>query len=400
LNRRARHYQGSTAEAELPARIEIIESPAELLEVSDRWEKLWRDSPTALPLVRPEFIESWCARFAPDSRMQILTVIDNERLVAALPLIGSSVRGLPEIGLLPNNVLSETGDFLICRDTDATRITNALATVIRDHLVWPLVIMRYVPYEQPRWQALVQALMRAGIALNLHRSQDVPVAELQGDFAQYRSHFSRNFRRNLRRRRKMIDANGGLELEILEDLDASDIAPLLREGFEIERRCWKGRQGSSVLQTPGEFDYYLREAQALAVRGELSLIFLVHGGRRIAFQYAYRAKGHYFLPKVGYDEEFSHYSPGHLLTEEMMRRFCQIDSSVRVDFHGELGPASTPWMTATYPAATIVLSNRTRLGGTLVGAFCLARFLRRNVRNAYRRGKHLTEKCRTRDTWR
>ena len=101
------------------------------------------------------------------------------------------------------------------------------------------------------------------------------------------------------------------------DAAAADLEGLLREGFAIEHRYWKGRSGSSVLAMPGLFKFVLEKAREFAARGELSLVFLRHDGRRIAFQYAYRARGTYFLPKIGYDERYARYSPGHALTYEM-----------------------------------------------------------------------------------
>jgi CelD/BcsL family acetyltransferase involved in cellulose biosynthesis len=228
---------------------------------------------------------------------------------------------------------------------------------------------------------LIDALTRAGVAVSLRPTQEVCVTELDGDFESYERGFSRNHRRSIRRNRRRLERDGGARLEMVEDIATEDVADLLLSGFEIEHRCWKGREGTSVLATSGMLGYYLNEAAMLARRGELALVFLVHRGQRIAFQYAYRSRGHYFLPKHGYDEAYAHYSPGNVLTYELMRHLCLERAPVRVDFHGESGPASVPWRTQSHRVGTIAIGNRRVLGPAIVWSYGTARRLRRTVRS-------------------
>ena len=51
-----------------------------------------------------------------------------------------------------------------------------------------------------------------------------------------------------------------MELQLVRPDDAGEVEPLLREGFEVEHRSWKGTAGSSVLSDAVMWQFYLRQA--------------------------------------------------------------------------------------------------------------------------------------------
>ena len=116
-------------------------------------------------------------------------------------------------------------------------------------------------------------------------------------------------------------------------------------GLEIEDRGWKGRAASSVLKSPGMFDFYLEQARRAALGGQLRLVFLELDGVPIAFEYGWLSKGIYFSPKVAYDEAYAQLSPGELLRAELVERFHADRSCESIDY---LGPSSATadWSTS------------------------------------------------------
>ncbi len=67
--------------------------------------------------------------------------------------------------------------------------------------------------------------------------------------------------------------------------------------------------------------FYQEQAENLAKESQLELAFLRHQGVDIAFEYAWFSKGVYCTPKVGYDEQYSHLSPGQLIRYLTLERF-------------------------------------------------------------------------------
>ncbi len=91
--------------------------------------------------------------------------------------------------------------------------------------------------------------------------------------------------------------------------------------------------------------------------GHLELVFLEFDGRAIAFELGWSSKGWYFSPKVGYDEEYSHLTPGQLLRLKLAERFFADHDQSAWDFLGPLVESTEKWTTASYPIERLVVST-------------------------------------------
>ena len=161
---------------------------------------------------------------------------------------------------------------------------------------------------------------------------------------------------------------GELTLNVLRDVRPENIESLLRRGFEVECRSWKGAKGTAVLNSPTIFNFYCRQARQLAEWGQLQLTFLELAGRPIAFEFGWNAKGVYCSPKVGYDEEFRHLTPGQLLRQELLQRFFADPDQKLFDFVGPLAEATAKWITRSYPVGRLVVSTQCPGSRALLGA--------------------------------
>src|SRR5205085_10558202 len=135
-----------------------------------------------------------------------------------------------------------------------------------------------------------------------------------------------------------------------------ELAPLLRQAFEIEDRSWKGRDGTSVLKSPGIFDFFLKQAELLSSWNQCELLFLKHAGQPIAFEYAWTAKQTYFSPKVGYDESFEDITQGQLLRYLHYEKLHAGDHINEVDYMGPLSSATEKWATSNYTIGKLLIA--------------------------------------------
>ena len=220
---------------------------------------------------------------------------DRPRALAPLAL----VRGrLEAVGV---RQLSEPMDFLAVDKDAATELAEAIAALGR-----PLLLPR-IPTLSPVIPALRRIWRRA---MWIERPMSsCPVLVLDQTWTDPESHLSSRRRADLRRARKRT---ARVEAEIL--IPTADETPTLVEtALEIERRSWKGRNGTSVLQLPGRADFFRRYCQMKAADGTLRLAFLKIGGEYAAMQIAVERDNAYWLLKIGYDERFARCSPGQLL---------------------------------------------------------------------------------------
>lgn len=345
-----------------------LSSLAALRAVAGDWDDLWQRSPQAAPVARAELVAQWVEQFAPAAAFEALVIEQGGRFLAALPLVGRKLKGPLTLGGLPNNDWSDAGDLLLDQSCDAEAVLGTLAVGLR-HAHWPLLCLDEVELGAPHWAAFVRALGRFGVkheTKTLFTSGRVRMAE---SWDAYLAARTKKHRHNMRRYLNRLQEAGPTEFKFYDNIAPQDAPQLLRRGFEVEDRGWKGAQGTSVLQTPGMFDYLCRQASVLAAAGQLRLGFLEHHGVPIAFDYGYAAAGIAYRAKIGYDEQFAWCCPGQLLGMHALERQHGGPGQRWTDFLGPLTDALEKWVTEPYHRQRLVVAQPSLMGRTLFEAY-------------------------------
>ena len=106
-----------------------------------------------------------------------------------------------------------------------------------------------------------------------------------------------------------------------------------------------------MLRCPEAFEFFCRQARALAAGGNIELVYLRHADTIIAFEYGLSGKGWYMPLKIGYDEQHSQFSPGHLIRGLVLEEFHRDPTRCAIDFGGPLAEATVKWATRALPSA-------------------------------------------------
>jgi len=352
-------------------RVTRLDSLADLRAAAESWDDLWRRSDAAMPTLRAELTAQWVERFAPRAGFRGLVVEQGGRWAAALALVGGSVKGMIRAGRLPANEWSVSGDLLWDPGAASPAVADALATAMGE-LPWPLLWLEDVAIDAPRWQLLADALGRVGVSSHYHELLRIGRIDARGDWEAYRRTWSRKHRQGMSHHARRLGHLGEVRLDLLSRLAPEELEPWLRRGLEIEDRSWKGRAGTSVLRTPGMFDFYLRQARQLAAWGQLDLAFLSSAGRPIAFAYGFSAKGVYHSLKVGYDPDYAAHSPGQLLRYFLFERLFR-DPDRRAIGYIAPSEAHRKWRPETCSVGRLVLAPGGWLGRAALAAYAAMR---------------------------
>jgi hypothetical protein len=334
--------------------------------LGEEWNELWERSAVVHATARWEHLLTWQRNFASDARLLAVTVHEGDHLRAALPLVQGREKKIMPVWRSLWNHWACAGDLMV----DSL---SAHPDAVFDHLVSGIRSLRRpwlwfdaVDLGQTHWQELLAALDRRKLTHVARERFPIGKIVIHGptaprDFAAYQANWSGNFRRQMRKMVRRAEELGGVQLEIQRPHNRLDIAELLQRGFAVEDRGWKGAAGSSVLRTPMVMKFYQEQAENLAKEGHLELAFLRHQGVDIAFEYAWFSKGVYCTPKVGYDEQYSHLSPGQLIRYLTLERFFNDPARREFDFVGPLAEATAKWTNETYNISSLIVSTG-RLG--------------------------------------
>jgi CelD/BcsL family acetyltransferase involved in cellulose biosynthesis len=143
----------------------------------------------------------------------------------------------------------------------------------------------------------------------LERSPYIPV---RTSFAQYQEQVPAKQRHDLARRRRRLEEQGEVRLEIRTDVSPEALAEFVR----LEESGWKA--GDAVAEDTRARRFYTDVAAWAAQRGLLRIAFLRVGEQAIAADLAIETERRHYLLKTGYDPDYRRYGPGKLLRREMV----------------------------------------------------------------------------------
>lgn len=346
-----------------------LTSIADLRAAAPAWDDLWRRSDVAMPLVRAETLAAWLEQFKPRAEFHALAVADRTRWLAALPLVGGRAAGMVPAACSPCNPWTPCGD-LLCDSTvaDVDAVMDALVEATVD-LPWPLLWLNDVAPEAPRWQAMLRACHRAGVAAHYHQQHRVGRVEIGRDWATYLKQLPKNHRQSMNRSGKRLANEGEVQFDLCNRFEPQHVEAWMHEAFDVENLGWKGQCGTSVIRTKGMFDYFVGQAQQLAAWGQLETAALRLDGLMLAFVYGFRAKNTFFALKIGYDPRFAAFCPGQYLFYRLLERFHNDGKTQAVDFLGPLTQSLSRWRPATYGVGRIIVAPRHWLGRAAVSAY-------------------------------
>lgn len=330
--------------------VEDLKDSSAFSMIRDDWNGLV-DASDPQPFYRHEYIKAFIANFLQGAPLKVVTVRDaSGRLTAALPLAGGrgSICGIGTRELAsPTNVHSLRFDLLAAEGT--TSFSNDAAHALFQHLAadrsWDVLRLTDIPEGGNAWR-LYAAAQTAGFPVGAWESQRSPYIELPDSHEILMNTLSSKFRGNLRRRRKRLAENGEITFERLSGTALSQ--GHLEEALVMESGGWKGRQGSAVNQSEAVHGFHRELFLDSAHRERLSLFRLKLSGQPIAFQYGITTNGVFSLVMTSYDESFSAFSPGHLLTEEVLKD-CVSRGLREFDFLGCDLPWKLEWTRAVRP---------------------------------------------------
>jgi CelD/BcsL family acetyltransferase involved in cellulose biosynthesis len=356
-----------------------INSLPELREETDRWDDLWRRSASTRPTAQAQQLGIWMESFAADRSFRALIVEDEDRFLAALPLVCSGRWGVAVAGTL-GNAWTPGGELLLDRDCDLEATCRVLLKGLQPY-VPGLMDLDGLILESLGCRSLL-ALMRSERIPHLTRSRfHVPLVHVAGDWRAYLTTRSKNHRRHLQNIARRAKELGKVTLDRYEAIAPGEVEPLLRECFELEAAGWKGRAASAVLNDPAAWRFFIHQARGLAESWQLAIAVLRHDERAIAFEYGWQTRGVRGVLKIGYDEAFSQLSPGQLLRARLFEQLFAERSVGWIDFLGPASAATSVWATHRYEVGRSLASVDSYRGHMAIAGYRLMRRLTSSERS-------------------
>jgi len=300
------------------------------LEVFDRLGDEWREMldrvETDSPYWRPEWIQAALRAYAPKAKTLVITVREEGRLCAVLPLVEERGKfaGLPARKLRAPLTTMGVGVDISCAAQGKERddAIEAVWAALRAKKGWDVLELPSV-IENAAVEGLISLAQKNGYpaggwAVPLIAFFSIPTGtDAIKDLEKYPRH--PKLRSKVRQRESKLAALGTVRLRRTEKNGTED----LQHFYDMEASGWKGKEKSAIVCDPRGrqfFDEVVREAEK---RGQLCLYTLTLDDKPIASHIGFTYRGRYWAAKSTYDENYRDYAPGHLIVKAILRDCSQ-----------------------------------------------------------------------------
>jgi CelD/BcsL family acetyltransferase involved in cellulose biosynthesis len=342
-----------------------------LASIRDEWLTLCAEGPCNDPRLTPDWIEVHLATFEPHARIALVTVRINGQLRGVLPMVEQRF-GFGPVALRwfrsASGIHSTQFDLVHGAD-DEQSVIAAVWDYFQSWKEWDVLHFRSVMNDGGLDQIIGMAA-RYDHPVGARGAKNVwwvPIDPIGQDPQSFTFGRSRTLRQQVRKESVRLAKLGDVQLRVLS---AGTDPATFRDGLEafyvMEAAGWKGAAGTAIASDPNTLAFYNAIAD-LGRREEFILLNLLElNGIPIAGSFNVIA-GHQLIGmKTAYLEEYSSYSPGHLLTAHVLAD-CAARGLTALDLGGT--PAGdhaykSAWTSESRPGYTGLI-HQTNLRGRM-----------------------------------
>ncbi len=281
------------------------------------WQALSDQAVEANPFYEPGFVLPAAATLSRPGVVQLVTLSQGGRMVAAFPATSGRWRqALPALSSWRHKYCF-LGTPLVHKDIDAgavfTRLLHALPAVTERRTL----ILEQMGADGPLHKCLLEAATALGWATALDRCEERASLQRRDDSA-YLDHHPRKRTKELRRLRRRLADEVGAAVEAV-DVTNDRAAPDRFMGLEAPG--WKGLRATAMASKPDEAAMFRAICANFKARGQLRMLELSGGGEVMAALSSLKSGDGLFTFKICFDEKFARFSPGILLLVDTIDLF-------------------------------------------------------------------------------
>jgi CelD/BcsL family acetyltransferase involved in cellulose biosynthesis len=322
-----------------------------LLELQDDWARLVDSGPHSVFETPLWVVNCWRHRLAERGQLSFVAGRSSSgEIVGLVPMVRHAHFGLAPI----RQAVHATGEYpsdWLCRPGYGGRFA---AAVCDEFLSRPgartRLVLSVVPETSEVLRAMIDECHRRELPHQLRPARPMPYLDTS-TVAPQSIPLHGKYRRELGRRWRSLQQLGPSSFETCTRVE--DVEDCFAAFERVESENWKGRAGTAIGSTPRTHAFWSQLARDAAELGWLRLDLLRVGGEVVSGQLGVVFHRRYYCLKVGYDERYSAYGPGALMTHHVVRRCVEAPDIDVYDFAGTALPYMSNWTRRSYETWTL-----------------------------------------------
>lgn len=294
------------------------------------WDNLADKQGSYMPFLCFDWFKLWLEHFLKDNKLLILLLYKEDEVVTIVPFLireekfkGINVRKIELIG----NVYSPFRYFLFSELEDQARKEHAafiFGFFSNTYKRWDILDLNPIPEENDYFDILNMAIKKTGLKYSEYFCfGDWYLDEIDCSGDEYVANLPKKIRKDVPYCQRRLQKMGNLEFKLIKNDDLID--NYMNLYYDLYSKSWQEKEGIGPT-------FHRDLAKMAAKKGWLRLGFLFLDDSPMSSQFWISCDDTAFILKTVYDQNYNKFSPGKILTAEMMKYVIDIDKVKTVDF--------------------------------------------------------------------
>ncbi len=319
----------------------IVDKTHDLNYFEEAWNKLAIHCGPRIPFLCFDWFKRWIEHFLDNDMLFVVLIYESNQIVCIAPLLKKQVSFK---GILVNkveligNVYSPFRSFLF-RTTDSYQISKYLSLVFavfsQYFRHWDILDFPAIQVENGFFDILKGATVRTGLSnLEYFDFYDWYLDGIATSGKGFLESLPKKIKKDISYCRRRLNKTGNLKFKLVKEQTLVDT--YMSHYYYVYSKSWQKKEGIGPT-------FHRALAESASKNGWLRLGFLFFEGAPISSQFWIVCDYYAYILKTVYHHKFRKYSPGKVLTADMMKYVIDVDRVTSVDYVQGDEPYKKDW---------------------------------------------------------
>jgi len=305
-------------------RIEIF---SEFSDLKDSWNDIVLEA--KYPEVSLTFEWNYAIAMANNLKnsVKIIVLYDNDEIVGICPIFVSKTKRhhVPSTQIGPVTNIFSAHNNLIC-SINKLDFLNILLKYFQSNINnWTYFSITGITESSSLLSTLKKLNKYQKYPIKVEPNDCSPFLPIERAWDEFMKGKSSNFRQQLKRKQNRIYKSGDIVLRKFEKLD--DVNLLWEAVKKIEKNSWKAENGSAIINSQNQINFYKKLLELSAEQGWLFCHILYIDKTPIAHDLGLLFSNKYYQLKNSFDKRYQEFSPGIVLRSIIMKLLFEMNVS-------------------------------------------------------------------------
>lgn len=299
--------------------LEIVKDQEKLSKLSKVWKTLLDASENRDVLYSYQWYKCWTKNYLNNDKMLIITINNSNNLMAIMPLMLTNyrIKGL-KIKIIKSMTNERSSKFDYLTTHPSPDLLSMIIQKAFENTKCKMMLLEKVPVNSFIFSDIIKACKNNGLKYVIREDNGHYCVIIKDTFEKYFNKLKSKFRKNIRAAERKSSQKGTLVIE--QPNNIAEIMEILKRGFNVELKSWKGKSGRAVLQNKNDKSFFWQLTQDCFELGWINLSLLRNNEDDISFYFCIGNFGVIHALIIGVNEGFKNIAPGILLTKKILEK--------------------------------------------------------------------------------